>query len=107
MYNHLKRHEVKEEEKKYSCHNCHKKFDQFGLEMHFLECHQEDSNMNHEVNSDDYEVMSDEEVKSAKSVSEKLSGFDCPVCGKNEKDRQDMERHIKIHPIESLMAAVT
>ena len=107
MYRHLKRHEeTVKEEKKFNCHNCNQKFDQFELEMHFLECQQENSNVNHEVRGDDYEVNT-EEVKEAKNVSEKQSGIECPVCGKSEKTREDMERHIKNHPLESLMAAVT
>ena len=72
--------------------------------MHFLECHQENSNVNYEVNCDNYEVKTDEvhgEVKSVKNLSEKQSGIDCAVCGKNEKTREDMERHIKNHSIES------
>ena len=37
------------EEKKFSCHICSKKFNQFELEMHFVECLQEDSNDDNEV----------------------------------------------------------
>ena len=108
MYRHLKRHEeTVKEEKKFNCHNCNQKFDQFQLEMHFLECQQENSNVNHEVIGDFCEVNCDGEVKEAKDVSEKQSGIKCPVCGKSEKTREDMERHIKNHPLESLMAAVT
>ena len=99
---------------KFQCHLCNEYFDQFELEMHFLECHPQNSNDNHIVISDDHEVMSDnikvmsdEEVKSGKNLSEKQSGIKCPVCGKSEKTREDMERHIKNHPLESLMAAVT
>ena len=75
--------------------------------MHFLECQQENSNVNHKVIGDNYEVKCEKEVKNAENVSEKQSGIKCPVCGKSVKTREDMERHIKNHPLESLMAAVT
>ena len=85
---------------KLECFVCNQKFDQYELELHFLECGQENeaNNPQNEPVENVDPTVEDPITSASQPVLVQDPGIICPLCGKHVKSIEDLKLHLKVHP---------
>ena len=91
----IKREDGAEDDGKLECFVCNQKFDQYELELHFLECGQEnEANLHQNEHVENVEPNVENPItNTSQPAPVQDPGIICPLCGKHVKSIEDLKLH--------------